>query len=63
MYLDQHWASDVLAGDVIGAVIGSRLVHYAHSSPPGAGPRWLVQGSVAPAADGGLLLGLSLVPR
>ena len=63
MYLDQHWASDVLAGDVIGAVIGSRLVHYAHSSPPGAGPRWLVQGSVTPSVNGGLLLGLSLVPR
>ena len=37
MYLDQHWASDVLAGDVIGAVIGGRLVHYAHSAPAGAG--------------------------
>jgi membrane-associated phospholipid phosphatase len=63
MYLDQHWASDVLAGDVIGAVIGSRLVHYAHSSPPGAGPRWLVEATVVPSASGGLMLGLSVSPR
>lgn len=63
MYLNQHWASDVLAGDVLGAVIGSRLVHYAHSAPPGAGPRWLVSATVVPGADGGLLLGLSMQPR
>ena len=60
MYLNQHWASDVLAGDVLGAVIGGRLVHYAHSAPPGAGPRWLVNATVAPGADGGLLVGLSV---
>lgn len=60
MYLDQHWASDVLAGDVIGAVIGGRLVHYAHSSPAGAGPRWLVNATVVPSANGGLMLGLSV---
>lgn len=63
MYLDQHWASDVLAGDLIGAVIGSRLVHYAHTSPPGAGPRWLVAPSVAPDGGGGVDVGLSLQPR
>ena len=61
MYLDQHWASDVVAGDIIGAVIGARLVHYAHASPPGAGPRWLVNSVVTPGADGGLLLGLSVI--
>ena len=63
MYLDQHWASDVLAGDVLGAVLGSRLVHYAHSAPPGAGPRWLVNATVLPGAEGGLMLGLSMQPR
>ena len=63
MYLDQHWASDVLAGDVLGAVIGGRLVRYAHSSPPGAGPRWLVNASVAPADNGALMIVLSVRPR
>ncbi len=60
MYLNQHWASDVLAGDALGFVLGSRLVHYAHSSPPGAGPRWLVDATVTPGADGGVLLGFSV---
>ena len=63
MYLDQHGASDVLAGDVLGAVIGGRLVHYAHSSAPGAGPRWLVNASVAPSNDGAPMLMLSVRPR
>jgi membrane-associated phospholipid phosphatase len=31
MYLDQHWASDVLAGSVVGAFIGNRIVRYSHS--------------------------------
>jgi membrane-associated phospholipid phosphatase len=30
LYLDQHWASDVLAGSVLGTVIGSRVVRYTH---------------------------------
>ena len=63
MYLDQHWASDVLAGDVLGAVLGSRLVHYAHTAPAGAGPRWLVNATVLPGTDGALMLGLNLQPR
>ena len=62
MYLDQHWASDVLAGDVIGAVVGSRLVHYAHTAPPGAGPRWLINATVLPATEGGVAFGLSVQP-
>ncbi len=62
MYLNQHWSSDVLAGDVLGVVIGNRLVHYAHTSPPGAGPRWLVNATVQPGADGGMLVGLAVQP-
>ena len=60
MYLDQHWASDVLMGGVIGTVIGSRIVHYAHSSPKGAGPRWLVRSMLAPDVHGGVMVGLSI---
>lgn len=30
IYLDQHWASDVLAGTVVGAFLGTRVVRYAH---------------------------------
>lgn len=60
MYLDQHWSSDVLAGDILGAVIGSRLVHYAHSGPRGAKPRWLMSATAAPSASGGMMLGLNV---
>lgn len=62
MYLDQHWASDVLAGDLLGLVIGGRLVHFAHSAPKGAGPRWLVNATVEPGVDGTMRLGLSIQP-
>jgi membrane-associated phospholipid phosphatase len=31
VYLDQHWASDVAAGAFVGALLGSRVVAYAHS--------------------------------
>lgn len=34
IYLDQHWASDVLAGSVLGAFLGARLVRYAHVRRP-----------------------------
>jgi membrane-associated phospholipid phosphatase len=31
LYLDQHWASDILLGSVVGAFLGTRVVRYAHS--------------------------------
>ncbi|MGH7676949.1 MAG: phosphatase PAP2 family protein, partial [Gemmatimonadaceae bacterium] len=30
LYLDQHWASDVVAGTALGAFIGIRVVSYSH---------------------------------
>lgn len=30
LYLDKHWASDVLAGSVLGAYLGTRVTRYAH---------------------------------
>jgi len=30
LYLDQHWASDVLAGSFVGALLGTRIVQHAH---------------------------------
>ena len=62
MYLDQHWASDILAGSVIGAVFGNRIVHFAHSAKPGDGPRWLVNATVQPGVDGSMMFGLSVQP-
>jgi membrane-associated phospholipid phosphatase len=31
LYLDQHWASDVVAGTALGAFIGTRVVKYSHA--------------------------------
>ena len=31
LYLDQHWASDVVAGTALGAYMGVRLTRYLHS--------------------------------
>ena len=33
-YLDQHWASDIVAGAFLGTLMGNRVVHYAHTHRP-----------------------------
>lgn len=30
IYLDQHWASDIVAGGALGAYLGTRVVQFAH---------------------------------
>ena len=42
LYLDQHWASDVLAGSIGGAFIGTRVVRYAHARRTRL-DRWLLR--------------------
>jgi PAP2 superfamily protein len=56
MYLDQHWASDVLAGSFLGYLMGSRVVHYAHTHNPTRLDRWLGDVAVMPTTDGGMLV-------
>jgi len=31
VYLDQHWASDVVSGSVLGALLGAGVVRYSHA--------------------------------
>jgi hypothetical protein len=33
MYLDQHWASDIVAGAVMGTIAGHKAVNYSHTHP------------------------------
>jgi membrane-associated phospholipid phosphatase len=56
IYLDQHWASDIVAGGFLGALIGSRVVSYAHSHNRTWLDRTLLGVSVVPDARGGAQL-------
>jgi membrane-associated phospholipid phosphatase len=35
MYLNEHWASDVVMGTFFGVFAGQKVVHYNHSTNPG----------------------------
>jgi len=52
MYLNQHWASDVVSGAVLGQLLGSKVVRYAHSHRKSRLDRMLSGFSVAPTSEG-----------
>ena len=56
MYLDQHWASDVVAGAFLGTLLGTRVVSYAYSHHPSKLDRALLAVSVVPNGHGGLMI-------
>jgi membrane-associated phospholipid phosphatase len=58
IYLDQHWASDVLAGTAVGAFLGARVVQYAHGRRTRI-DRILLPNIIIPRA-GALIVGWSL---
>jgi hypothetical protein len=57
MYLNQHWASDVVSGGFVGALIGNRVVHYAHTHNRTKLDRWLLGTTIIPDAPAELRLG------
>jgi len=59
LYLDQHWASDVVAGSVLGWYLGSRVTRYAHGRRLWI-DRVLLGVSAMPAPAGGLRIAWSL---
>jgi membrane-associated phospholipid phosphatase len=62
VYLDQHWASDVVAGTFAGALIGRRMVRYGHGHRTRL-DRWLLGNArILPYPDG-VLVGVSLPGR
>ena len=59
MYLHQHWASDVVAGGFVGALIGTRVVRYAHTHKRNKLDRALLGSIIQPDARGGVDVGFS----
>lgn len=58
--LDQHWASDILAGAFMGAFAGYKVVSYSHDHPDNRFDRVLLKASVMPDPLGGWRVGYSL---
>ena len=56
MYLNQHWASDVISGAFIGQLIGARVVHYAHTHKRTKLDRALLATSLTPDGNGGMMV-------
>ena len=51
VYLDQHWASDVVAGTALGAYMGVRMTRYLHGRRTRF-DRWLLGATVLPTSSG-----------
>jgi len=58
--LDQHWASDVLAGAIMGVFSGYKVVSYSHDHPGNWFDRKLLKVSITPDSRGGVQVGYSL---
>jgi len=59
MYLNQHWASDVVSGAFVGTLLGAKVVHYAHTHRRTKLDRILLGTTVVPVS-GGVVLAVSL---
>jgi membrane-associated phospholipid phosphatase len=58
--LDQHWASDVLAGALMGVFAGYKVVSYSHDHPNNRFDRVLLKMSAMPDPYGGWRVGYTL---
>ena len=57
--LNQHWASDILAGGFMGVFAGYKVVTYSHDHPNNWFDRKLLHVTVSQGADGRFQLGFS----
>jgi membrane-associated phospholipid phosphatase len=62
MYLDQHWASDIVSGAFVGILFGNKVVHYAHSHRRNRIDRLLLGTTVVPAGGGRFAVVSSFAP-
>jgi len=57
--LDQHWASDILAGAFMGVFAGYKVTKYSHDHPDNWFDRKLLKMTVTQAGDGRMVVGFS----
>jgi membrane-associated phospholipid phosphatase len=57
--LDQHWASDVASGAIMGVWAGYKVVSYSHAHPNNRFDRMLLGASIMPDLRGGLAIGFN----
>ena len=57
--LDQHWASDILAGAFMGVFAAYKVTKYSHDHPRNRFDRVLLKASVTQAENGQVLVGFS----
>ena len=60
--LDQHWASDVFAGALMGVFAGYKVTSYSHDHPDNRFDRVLLKANVMPNPSGGFRIGFSPEP-
>jgi hypothetical protein len=57
LYLNQHWSSDIVAGSLMGAMLGTKVVSYAHSHKKSFVDRMLLGVSALPDGMGNTRVG------
>jgi membrane-associated phospholipid phosphatase len=62
IYLNQHWASDVVSGAFVGTLFGAKVVHYAHTHSRNKLDRFLMGTNVSVDPRGGFAVGASFTP-
>ena len=62
VYLNQHWASDIVSGAFVGTFFGAKVVHYAHTHRRTKLDRALMATTIMPDGRGGVYVGASFTP-
>jgi hypothetical protein len=62
VYLNQHWASDIVSGAFVGTLIGAKVVHYAHTHRRSKLDRVLMGTNFSVDPHGGFAVGASFTP-
>lgn len=62
LYLNQHWTSDIVAGTLMGVMLGGKVVRYAHTHDRNFIDRVLMGMTVMPDGEGNVRVGAVFAP-